>query len=83
MTEQQLPEWADPSVPPADLDPQGVSRRQLLTDRQGRTVGRVTTEASWRPRSPATARGTSPLRAADGAHPSGRCVGPGRHPSHR
>ncbi|WP_171113879.1 MULTISPECIES: PHP domain-containing protein [unclassified Streptomyces] len=30
MTEQQLPEWADPSVPPAELDPQGLSRRQLL-----------------------------------------------------
>lgn len=30
MTEQQLPSWADPSVSPADLDPQGVSRRQLL-----------------------------------------------------
>ncbi|WP_435212876.1 PHP domain-containing protein [Streptomyces sp. bgisy034] len=30
MTEQQLPAWADPSVSPADLDPQGVSRRGLL-----------------------------------------------------
>ncbi|WP_405989568.1 histidinol-phosphatase [Streptomyces sp. NBC_00986] len=30
MTEQQLPSWADPSVSPADLDAQGVSRRQLL-----------------------------------------------------
>jgi hypothetical protein len=30
MTEQQLPSWADPAVSPADLDPQGVSRRQLL-----------------------------------------------------
>lgn len=30
MTEQQLPTWADPSVAPADLDPQGVSRRGLL-----------------------------------------------------
>jgi hypothetical protein len=30
MTEQQLPAWADPSVSAADLDPQGVSRRQLL-----------------------------------------------------
>ncbi|MFG1669412.1 PHP domain-containing protein [Streptomyces sp. Y7] len=30
MTEQQLPTWADPSVSPADLDPQGVSRRGLL-----------------------------------------------------
>ncbi|MDQ0687600.1 hypothetical protein QFZ56_006563 [Streptomyces achromogenes] len=30
MTEQQLPDWADPSVSPAALDPQGVSRRQLL-----------------------------------------------------
>lgn len=30
MNEQQLPVWADPSVSPADLDPQGVSRRQLL-----------------------------------------------------
>ncbi|MFF0731301.1 PHP domain-containing protein [Streptomyces chartreusis] len=30
MTEQQLPSWADPSVSPADLDPQGVSRRGLL-----------------------------------------------------
>ncbi|KUO15677.1 PHP domain-containing protein [Streptomyces dysideae] len=30
MTEQQLPSWADPSVSPAALDPQGVSRRQLL-----------------------------------------------------
>ncbi|WP_406412733.1 PHP domain-containing protein [Streptomyces sp. NBC_01614] len=30
MTEQQLPVWADPSVAPADLDPQGVSRRGLL-----------------------------------------------------
>jgi hypothetical protein len=30
MTEQQLPSWADPSVHPADLDAQGVSRRGLL-----------------------------------------------------
>ncbi len=30
MTEQQLPSWADPSVSPADLDAQGVSRRGLL-----------------------------------------------------
>ncbi|NEA99525.1 histidinol-phosphatase [Streptomyces sp. SID13726] len=30
MTEQQLPSWADPSVNPADLDAQGVSRRGLL-----------------------------------------------------
>lgn len=30
MTEQQLPSWADPSVRPADLDAQGVSRRGLL-----------------------------------------------------
>ena len=30
MTEQQLPVWADPSVSPAALDPQGVSRRGLL-----------------------------------------------------
>ncbi|MFF4489341.1 PHP domain-containing protein [Streptomyces sp. NPDC001544] len=30
MTEQQLPDWADPAVSPASLDPQGVSRRQLL-----------------------------------------------------
>lgn len=30
MTEQQLPAWADPSVSPAGLDAQGVSRRQLL-----------------------------------------------------
>ena len=30
MTEQQLPVWADPSVSPADLDDQGVSRRGLL-----------------------------------------------------
>ncbi|MDX3241979.1 PHP domain-containing protein [Streptomyces sp. ME18-1-4] len=30
MTEQQLPVWADPSVSPAALDAQGVSRRQLL-----------------------------------------------------
>ncbi|WP_405727997.1 histidinol-phosphatase [Streptomyces sp. NBC_00028] len=30
MTEQQLPSWADPSVSPADLDPQGLSRRGLL-----------------------------------------------------
>ncbi|MFF3846197.1 histidinol-phosphatase [Streptomyces sp. NPDC002328] len=30
MTEQQLPAWADPSVSPADLDAQGVSRRGLL-----------------------------------------------------
>ncbi|MFD9002599.1 PHP domain-containing protein [Streptomyces sp. NPDC059582] len=30
MTEQQLPSWADPSVPPAGLDAQGVSRRALL-----------------------------------------------------
>ncbi|KFG02795.1 PHP domain-containing protein [Streptomyces scabiei] len=28
--EQQLPAWADPSVSPADLDAQGVSRRGLL-----------------------------------------------------
>ncbi len=30
MTEQQLPDWADPSVSPAALDPQGLSRRGLL-----------------------------------------------------
>lgn len=30
MAEQQLPSWADPSVSPAALDAQGVSRRQLL-----------------------------------------------------
>ncbi|MFC8343520.1 histidinol-phosphatase [Streptomyces sp. NPDC057280] len=30
MTEQQLPSWADPSVSPAELDPQGLSRRGLL-----------------------------------------------------
>ncbi|MFI6851313.1 PHP domain-containing protein [Streptomyces sp. NPDC050416] len=30
MTEQQLPAWADPSVSPSALDPQGVSRRGLL-----------------------------------------------------
>ncbi|MFJ4814769.1 PHP domain-containing protein [Streptomyces sp. NPDC088801] len=30
MAEQQLPAWADPSVSPAALDPQGVSRRGLL-----------------------------------------------------
>ncbi|MFJ8539417.1 PHP domain-containing protein [Streptomyces sp. NPDC093591] len=30
MTEQQLPTWADPSVAPAFLDAQGVSRRGLL-----------------------------------------------------
>ncbi|MGW1781133.1 PHP domain-containing protein [Streptomyces sp. NPDC002143] len=30
MTEQQLPAWADPSVSPAALDAQGVSRRGLL-----------------------------------------------------
>ncbi|MFI6931465.1 PHP domain-containing protein [Streptomyces sp. NPDC050287] len=30
MTVQQLPSWADPSVSPADLDAQGVSRRGLL-----------------------------------------------------
>ncbi|MEW2048003.1 histidinol-phosphatase [Streptomyces sp. NPDC005476] len=30
MTEQQMPTWADPSVPPAALDAQGVSRRALM-----------------------------------------------------
>lgn len=30
MSEQQLPAWADPSVSPATLDPQGVTRRGLL-----------------------------------------------------
>ncbi|NNN29546.1 histidinol-phosphatase [Streptomyces sp. S3(2020)] len=30
MTEQQLPDWADPSVSPTALDPQGLSRRGLL-----------------------------------------------------
>ncbi|MER6014360.1 PHP domain-containing protein [Streptomyces bluensis] len=30
MSEQRLPVWADPSVSPADLDAQGVSRRGLL-----------------------------------------------------
>ncbi|MEV7031325.1 PHP domain-containing protein [Streptomyces sp. NPDC093272] len=30
MTEQQLPAWADPAVPAAGLDAQGVSRRGLL-----------------------------------------------------
>lgn len=31
MSEQQLPAWADPSVSPASLDPQGMSRRGLLS----------------------------------------------------
>ncbi|WP_128375751.1 histidinol-phosphatase [Streptomyces cavernae] len=30
MTDQQLPAWADPSVSPAELDAQGVSRRGIL-----------------------------------------------------
>ncbi|GAB7188121.1 histidinol phosphatase PHP family protein [Kitasatospora sp. Ki12] len=30
MTDQQLPDWADPSVSPTDLDAQGMSRRGLL-----------------------------------------------------
>jgi hypothetical protein len=30
MTEQQVPEWADPDVPEEALDPQGVSRRGLI-----------------------------------------------------
>ncbi|WP_069760503.1 PHP domain-containing protein [Streptomyces sp. LUP47B] len=30
MNEQRLPSWADPTVKPADLDAQGVSRRGLL-----------------------------------------------------
>ncbi|WP_159775094.1 PHP domain-containing protein [Streptomyces sp. HM190] len=30
MSEQQLPDWADPSVSPAALDAQGLSRRGLL-----------------------------------------------------
>ncbi|MFF7448985.1 MULTISPECIES: histidinol-phosphatase [unclassified Streptomyces] len=30
MPEQQLPDWADPSVSPSALDPQGLSRRGLL-----------------------------------------------------
>ena len=30
MTEQLVPEWADPAVPEDALDPQGVSRRGLI-----------------------------------------------------
>ena len=30
MTEQQVPEWADPDVPEEALDAQGVSRRGLI-----------------------------------------------------
>lgn len=59
MTEQQLPAWADPSVSPSALDPQGVSRRGLL-----RRAGLF---------SAAFALGSAavPARAADGLRPGG------------
>ncbi|WP_329527918.1 PHP domain-containing protein [Streptomyces sp. NBC_01462] len=53
MTEQRLPAWADPSVSPARLDPQGVSRRQLL--RQAGLFG--ATLAAGPLAAPAAARG--------------------------
>ena len=58
MTEQQLPAWADPSVSPAALDPQGVSRRGLL--RRAGLFG-----AAFAPGSAATNR-TPALAAGDG-----------------
>ncbi|MEV7061263.1 PHP domain-containing protein [Streptomyces collinus] len=59
MTEQQLPAWADPSVSPAALDPQGVSRRGLL--RRAGLFGAAFALGS----------AAVPARAADGLRPGG------------
>ncbi|MZF86303.1 histidinol-phosphatase [Streptomyces sp. SID5643] len=59
MTEQQLPAWADPSVSPAALDPQGVSRRGLL--RRAGLFGAAFALGS----------AAVPARAADGRRPGG------------
>ncbi|MFF4272063.1 PHP domain-containing protein [Streptomyces sp. NPDC001536] len=58
MTEQQLPDWADPSVSPAALDPQGLSRRGLL--RRAGLFGAAFTLGSTAV--PATASAASPQR---------------------
>ncbi|MBT2414188.1 PHP domain-containing protein [Streptomyces sp. ISL-12] len=50
MTEQQLPSWADPSVSPAGLDAQGISRRRLL-----RRAGLFGTVFALAPAAPALA----------------------------
>lgn len=52
MTEQQLPAWADPSVSPAGLDAQGVSRRRLL-----RRAGLFGAAFALAPAAPALAAG--------------------------
>ncbi|MFF5965438.1 PHP domain-containing protein [Streptomyces collinus] len=62
MSEQQLPAWADPSVSPAALDPQGVSRRGLL--RRAGLFG-----AAFALGSAATTR--TPALAASGRRPGG------------
>ncbi|MFF5576470.1 PHP domain-containing protein [Streptomyces luteogriseus] len=62
MTEQQLPAWADPSVSPAALDPQGVSRRGLL--RRAGLFGAAFTLGS-------AAANRTPALAADDRHPGG------------
>ncbi|MFI2629601.1 PHP domain-containing protein [Streptomyces collinus] len=59
MTEQQLPAWADPSVSPAALDPQGVSRRGLL--RRAGLFGAAFALGS----------AAVPARAVDGRRPGG------------
>ncbi|GHC50534.1 PHP domain-containing protein [Streptomyces violaceochromogenes] len=59
MTEQQLPAWADPSVSPSALDPQGVSRRGLL--RRAGLFGAAFALGS----------AAVPARAADGLRPGG------------
>ncbi|MFF7790653.1 PHP domain-containing protein [Streptomyces sp. NPDC007991] len=64
MTEQQLPAWADPSVSPAALDAQGVSRRGLL--RRAGLFGAAFALGS------AT---TTPALAADSADGGGRLGG--------
>ncbi|MFH9890771.1 PHP domain-containing protein [Streptomyces luteogriseus] len=62
MTEQQLPAWADPSVSPAALDPQGVSRRGLL--RRAGLFGAAFALGS-------AATGRTPALAADDRRPGG------------
>ncbi|MFI8889754.1 PHP domain-containing protein [Streptomyces paradoxus] len=59
MSEQQLPVWADPSVSPAALDPQGVSRRGLL--RRAGLFGAAFALGS----------AAAPALAADGRRPGG------------
>ncbi|MFJ7335252.1 PHP domain-containing protein [Streptomyces sp. NPDC101110] len=63
MIEQQLAVWADPSVSPAALDPQGVSRRGLL--RRAGLFGAAFALGS------AAASRTPALAAGDGIRPGG------------